>query len=122
MGIGTRPGVYSATLRKAENKPLPDGLRQLDGLQCLALRLSETFSWRGTVQRCEYATFRWEGSGRGAVRCVVFTHGERWDALEGDQFMPTLCRLQDDGWELMEVQHYTDDNVVFSFRRPLGDC
>jgi hypothetical protein len=52
----------------------------------------------------EYAILVWDGDGSDDYRVVRFSHRQTWSSIAGDQYLPTLGQLGDDGFELVTHQ------------------
>jgi hypothetical protein len=52
----------------------------------------------------EYAVMVWDGEGRDDYRIVRFSHRQAWSPLDGNEYMPTLRELGDEGFELVTHQ------------------
>ena len=73
------------------------------------------------MQRWEYAVLRWQGEHTGEHRSIEFSHQPAPSSLKGS-LGETLCRLGDDGWELVGVAPYTfsaPGSAVYAFKRPI---
>jgi len=55
-------------------------------------------------QSWEYAFLVWDGEGNDDYRVVRFSHRQNWSSIAGDQYLPTLRELGDDGFELVTHQ------------------
>jgi hypothetical protein len=66
------------------------------------------------MERWDYAVFMWESSDKGDSRWVRFTDGTKWEPIRGGDYLSTLQRLGNEGWELVNItfSNITDNNLV----------
>jgi len=73
----------------------------------------------------------WDGDGPNNRRSVRFSHRGSWPPIAGDEYLPTLRELDDEGFELVTHQilvtglydrsgRYSDSlRELMTFKRPL---